>query len=73
MPKQKKKGYSTSAIVDNNRLQLILSYLRGTVAKPNAQVKHQILSMRYDLVESDGNDVLYRTVTNKPTKIKTIK
>ena len=67
----KKKDHSTSAIVDNNRLKLILSYLRGTVAKPNAIVKHQLLSMCYDLVESDGNEVLSLVVVQlKMKKIK---
>ena len=44
---EKKKGHSTSFIIDRNRALLIISYLKGMVnGKEDASFKHNIFKQR---------------------------
>jgi len=70
---QKKKGHSTSLIVDNAKKAIIFSYLKGTVSKPNPQFKYQVEEMRFSIQEdSKGNELLYRTKKPRETKNKKV-
>jgi hypothetical protein len=69
----KKKSHSTSFIVDRARCKLIISYLKGEVeGKEDPSFKHNISKNRFNIQEIDGKEILYRTVTHRPTKNKAI-